>query len=65
MSQKPTVLAATSPQAGGNYLAHHSATPGALGIDPGASCAKFAGETDTETNPDGSSYRSRYSFRVF
>ena len=25
----------------------------------------FAGETDTETMPDGSSYRSRYSFRVF
>ena len=25
----------------------------------------FAGETDTEIMPDGSSYRSRYSFRVF
>jgi hypothetical protein len=25
----------------------------------------FAGETDTEIMPDGSIYRSRYSFRVF
>ena len=25
----------------------------------------FAGETDTEIMPDGSTYRSRYSFRVF
>ena len=25
----------------------------------------FAGETNLETNPDGSSYKSRHSFRVF
>lgn len=25
----------------------------------------FAGETDTEIMPDGSTYRARYSFRVF
>ena len=63
--QEPTVLPATSPQTGGNDLTRHSDTPGARSSDPGASCAKFVGETDTETNPDGSSYRSRYSFRVF
>ena len=33
--------------------------------DPPKAVPPFAGETDTETMPDGSSYRSRYSFRVF
>lgn len=38
-------------------------------VDPKPSGAgknsTFAGETNLETWPDGSSYRSRYSYRVF
>lgn len=44
-------------------------TPDPTPIDPGPSHAgknsTFAGETNLETMPDGSSYQSRYSFRVF
>ena len=59
------LLAAAASQDRGNDLDPSTATPCTPEVDPGASGVKFAGETDLETNPDGSVYRSRYSFRVF
>lgn len=43
----------------------HRKAPGYVCNDWKPQPATFAGETDTEIMPDGSSYRSRYAFRVF